>query len=298
MDKYIGLFATLKPTKRKSSRPQKIFVAMAASASILASGDTTPEPTPKATENDDVIVLGADGKGGTVDALAGDDKITGGDFADFIRGNLGADIIDGGAGVDNIVVIGVTDEAGYTLSDIENPNGTGIDLSALLSLGAVNNNAISDIVDGEVIDGGADGARLFVFGVVDFSQTTLKNINRIDVQSEITLTAVQLKQLIDSGKFEALIGDGTSEIIISNDGGAVVLDFSNVDMQNVKQLNIAANVTLQLDQNDLRGMTAIKGAGTIEAVSGSLDLSGITVEDGIIVLPVVSAVIDLSLIHI
>ena len=287
MNKHQGFSAKNNQIKSKNSKSIKYFTLASMSALLAACGTSaTPTPTITATTGNDVIVLGADGAAGFIDALAGDDKITGGDFADFIRGNTGADTINGGAGVDNIVVVGTTSNASYTLSDIKNPNGVGIDLSIVLELNAVNNNAVSDISDGEVIDGGADGARLFVYGVVDFTNTTLKNITRIDVQSKITFSAAQLKNLIDSGKFQALIGDGTSEIVIEDSGVAVELNFLGIDMQNVKEITVGKNATLLVDQSDIKDIKdikAIKGEGAIKAVTGTLDVSGIALDSAVTV---------------
>ena len=269
----------------KTNRNQK-YLAMASMSALLVACGTSATTgagnvSGDVTTGNDNVTLGAAGGVGIVDLLAGDDIVVGGDLADFIRGGAGADNIQGGGGVDNIVVIGTSSNGTYTLSDIQNPNGTGIDLSVLINLAAVNDNAVSDVQAGEVIDGGADGAHLFVYGDVDFTTSTLKNITRIDVQSTIKFTATQLKDLIDNGGLKTLLGDGTSTFEITNDGGAVVIDFSKVDMQNVKQIILGSDVTLLLDQADLSGVQTIEGAGTIKAVTGDLDVSGIAVDSGI-----------------
>ena len=275
----------------KLNKHQKYF-AMTSMSALLAACGTAATTTPTTTGGlsnvsgdvsigNDNVVLGAAGGVGIVDLLAGDDIVVGGDKADFIRGGAGVDNIQAGAGIDNIVVIGTSNNGSYTLSDIQNPNGTGIDLSVLIDLDAVNDNAVSDMQAGEVIDGGVDGAHLFVFGEADFTTSTLKNIIRIDVQSKVTLTAAQVKDLIDNGGLKTLLGDGTSIFEITNDGGLLTLDFSKVDMQNVKQIIIGSGVTLELDQDDLSGVQEIEGAGTIKAVSGDLDVSGIELDAAI-----------------
>lgn len=55
-------------------------------------------PPPEPPSEDDVIVLPAGG--GSVAAGPGDDRVTGGDSADFVQGNVGADSLFGGAGSD------------------------------------------------------------------------------------------------------------------------------------------------------------------------------------------------------
>lgn len=276
---------------KKVSKNQKYFV-LAPLALLLASckfatdeglvkiGDVSGQ----VTSGDDVVTLGANGLSGTVDLGAGNDSVVGGDAADLIRGGAGADNIQGGAGLDSLVIIGKTTSAAYSRSDLTDPNGTGVDLSSLISLEDVNNNSQSDAQAGEVIDGGADGAILFVYGLVDFTGITLVNITRIDVHSEITIPATTLKGLIDGGVFSQLHGDGTTELTITHDGTPIELDFSGIDMQNIGQLTVQAGVTLVLDQADLTGTLIINGDGTIQAVTGLLDLDGIQVSSNIVIL--------------
>ena len=270
------------------------YIIYASMATLLAAcqeaTNVTPTPTSTLTNvtgdvttGNDVIKLGDAGGFGIVDALAGDDEITGGSLADFIRGNEGVDHIKAGAGVDNIVVIGQTSDGSYKLSDIQNPNGTGIDLSVFLSLDVVNNHAVSDIQAGEVIDGGADGAVLFVYGDADFTGVTLSNITRIDIHSEVSFTAKQIKSMIDGGTFNALVGDGNTKLIITNDGANIELDFSGVDIQGIDCITVANNVTLLLDQADLQGLNCIKGDGAIKAVTGTVNLDAIQISTNIAV---------------
>ena len=143
-----------------TNRNQRYLAMASMSALLAACGSSattgTSNVTGDVTAGNDNVVLGGAGAGAVVDLLAGDDVVVGGDQADFIRGNAGADNIQAGAGLDNIVVVGVTSNAGYTQSDIDNANGSGVNLSVLLMLDALNNNAVSDISAGEVIDGGAE----------------------------------------------------------------------------------------------------------------------------------------------
>ena len=276
----------------KTTGKKRQYFTLASMSSFLAAcrieilPTLTPAPellnvTGEITRGNDVITLGSEGSVGIVDALAGDDAITGGDEADFIRGNAGADVINSGAGVDNIVVVGVTNNAGYTPSDIQNPNGSGIDLSNVINLADLNNNAISDLQAGEIIDGGVDGAILFVYGRADFSAVMLSNISRIDMQAEVIFTAAQLKKMIDDGTLKNIIGDGRTKLIITNDGTSIELDFTKIDVRNVCQFIIPAEVTVVLDQDDLRGMCEIIGAGNVKAATGELDLKGIQISNNI-----------------
>ena len=238
------------------------------------------------------MVLGGAGGAGIVDLLAGDDIVVGGDAADFIRGGAGADNIQAGGGVDNIVVIGITNDASYSQSDIDNPNSSGVNLSSLISLMDLNNNPISDLQSGEVIDGGAEGAILFVYGKSDFTGVSLSNITRLDVHSEVTIPATMIKFLIDQGIFNSLIGDGSTKIIISNDGSGIELDFSSINMQGIGHIVVEAGVTLLLDQADLNGTTIIEGAGSIKSTSGELNFDGIKVAKGLTILDDAGAAVD------
>lgn len=280
-------------TVKKNRNGQKIIIIGAAAASLVGSGGggtsgglddgfTHGNLDGKSSSGDDIISVlsGA----GIIDGGSGDDIITGHDSADFLRGGAGKDIIKAGGGKDYIAVIGVVNNGTYSNEDLANPNGTGVDLRVMLTLADVNDNPVSDVVAGEIIDGGADGAILFVFGQVDFTGVTLLNITRMDVHSEVTISATQLKALIDSGSFEQFIGDGTSKLIITNDGGSVELDFSGVEMKDISSIDIATNVTLLIDQADLGGLTAISGGGSVKPVAGLLNFTGIQVDANIQVL--------------
>ena len=283
-----------KPTKQNKS--QKYFIMASMSTLLAACGTSattgTSNVTGAITTGNDNVVLGGAGGAGIVDLLAGDDIVVGGDAADFIRGGAGADNIQAGGGVDNIVVIGITSDASYSQSDIDNPNSSGVNLSSLISLMDLNNNPISDLQSGEVIDGGADGAILFVYGKSDFTGVSLSNITRLDVHSEVTIPATMIKFLIDQGIFNSLIGDGSTKIIISNDGSGIVLDFSSINMQGIGHIVVEAGVTLLLDQADLNGTTIIEGAGSIKSTSGELNFDGIKVAKGLTILDDTGAAVD------
>lgn len=305
---YIKKFNQILDSQK--NKKQKLFIVSASIITLVASGGGTTTPQPKdglvakgdvtgdVSNGNDSVKLGENtGEGGIVDTGAGDDVIVGGDAVDTIRGGAGKDNMQGGAGKDNFVMIGKTENGTYTLSDLQNPNGTGVDLTGLLDLDDVNNNAQSDAQVGEVIDGGADGAILFVYGEVDFTGITLINITRIDVHSELTIPASTLKFLIDSGILEEIVGDGSTELIITNDGTDIMLDLSAIAMSGINHLSLADGVTLLADAADIADTTIIDGEGSIKATSGRLDLDGKTIaetvdildSDGNIVTPIAAA---------
>lgn len=293
---------------RKSG--QKIFLLGASVATLVATGDPAPAgggntgggnngggqggSTPlgatgftlgdaigNATAAIDHIRTGVDG--GYVDAGAGADFLEGGSGVDYFRGAAGIDKILGGDGVDNLVLIGENLSQNLSLADITNANGTGVDLSKLLNLPDIIGQAVSDIGLGEIIDGGALGALLFAYGDLDLTQLeTLVNITSIQaLGGDIKISAKQLKDLIDGGEFEALIGDGSVKLTITNDGVEIDVDFGQINLAKIIGLDIADGVTLSLDQADLLGILSILGAGKIKGASGELDLTGIEVAAGI-----------------
>ncbi|MBL1240475.1 MAG: hypothetical protein COB13_001380, partial [OCS116 cluster bacterium] len=289
---------------KRIRKNQKAFILLSSAVALVASGDTGSAPiinganvqsNPPST-GDDIVVLGvgtntpintgsgndiitgsdgADkinagsghdiikaGKGNDIiDGGKGDDKIEGGEGADLIRGGAGKDEILGGAGVDNIVIVGTNSNGKYTLSDLTNPNGTGIDLSELISLDDVNNNVQSDAVAGEIIDGGEDGAILFIYGKVDLTNVILKNITLIDIHSELTISVQQLNNLMTLG-LDKITGDGNTILIIEGSG---IVDLSGFDLSGIGQLTIGAGITIIADQDDINGMNAIHGMGTLKA---------------------------------
>lgn len=219
----------------------------------------------------------------------------GGAGDDLIRGGAGIDELLGGLGNDALVVVGVNLSGTYTASDISNPNGTGVDLSSLLDLNDINNNAISDVAHGGIIDGGTDGATLFIYGDVDLTGVTLINITIINVHSILTLSAAQINTLI-AGGFTGMLGDGNSQIIIKDSAVAVTIDLSSFDLSGIAQLTIGSNVTLIADQADIASLTIIDGTGKLQASTASniLDLDGKSVATAIALLDSNGAAVTLQ----
>lgn len=260
----------------KKQKQQKIFVVGSLTSLLAACGASSPVPNVKgtSTSGDDILTPLDNNLAAIIDGGAGDDDITGGNQIDFIRGGTGSDVINSGAGVDNIVVIGITGVDEYTLLDIENPNGTNIDLTKLISLQDLNDHATSDLSVGDIIDGDADGAILFIYGNVDFTGVALANITRLDVHSQVTIPVDVLNGLLEDSNFKELIGDGTSHLEIPDSSSPITLNFSAVDMQGITHLTIGENVTLIINSSDVASTLTIDGDGSIQAVSGFLDLDG------------------------
>lgn len=216
--------------KFKRQKGQKIFIVAASAATLLASGETTiinnytfksGDVTGDVTENDDSITIGEGG--GVVATGSGNDTIVGGKAVDTISGGTGVDDVSGGEGLDNLVVIGTTLNAGYTVADLQNVAGTGVDLSSVLDLNYMNNHIKSDLSAGDSLDGGDDGAILFVFGQADFTGVSLANIYQIYLDNEVIISDLVLQTLKSTGLTD-LLGDGT----IRAETGLLDLDGVNV----------------------------------------------------------------------
>lgn len=289
----------------KKNKTQKIFIVSAGIASLVASGEpgeggdgggsedgfSSGDVAGKTTSGNDTITIGP--AGGVVDAGAGDDTITGGGAVDTIYGGAGADIMDGGAGIDNMVVVGITGANDYSLADLQNVAGTGIDVSAFLSLTDVNNHTISDVQNGESIDGGADGAILYIFGKVNFAGVTLANISKIYLDNEVIISDATLQGLKGQGLAE-LIGDGTIKAesglldldgvtvpaavtIKDSDGNIILPEFSSNAAVNVAENTTAVGTFAVTDASAVGTVTyALTGVDAalfnLDAATGAVTL--------------------------
>lgn len=227
----------------QKQKRQKIFIVGASVASLIASGEAGAPAASKAlvksgdvagdvSDGDDNLIIGGNGLAGIVASGEGADTITGGAGVDVIRGAEGADTVTGGAGLDHMVVVGVTVNAGYTLAELQNLAGTGVDLSSLLDLDLLNNHAVSDLVAGDSIDGGADGAILYILGKANFAGVTLANISKIYLDNEVIMSDATLQGL-KGGVLTELFGTG----VIKAEAGLLDLDgvqvAAAIDIQDV-----------------------------------------------------------------
>ena len=81
-------------------------------------------------------------------------------------------------------------------------------------------------------------------------------------------------------QLDSVTGDANATLNITNPNNrSVTVDFSTIDIEGFKILNIAENVTVIADQEDIKDLLFIIGKGTIRAsgTSGNLDLSGKTI---------------------
>ncbi|KOR32988.1 hypothetical protein TI05_03815, partial [Achromatium sp. WMS3] len=220
----------------------------------------------------------------TINALAGDDTITTGSGKDIVRPGQGKDTVNTGGGDDIVVVVGTNTAGDYTQEDINAPNGDpSLNVSSVIpTVAELNENAISEMVDGEIIDGGNGTNKLLVYGNVDVTKATISNIDAIYINSSLTITTQQLQTVTE------VIGDGTSSALTvqSSDGTRQTVDLSSIKVSNLNTINIGANVTIIADQSDLEKVETISvqdDTSIIQAASNTtnpetttLDLTKIT----------------------
>jgi Ca2+-binding RTX toxin-like protein len=208
-----------------------------------------------------------------INGLAGNDTLNTGIGNDIVRPGEGVDMVNTGTGNDIIVVVGQTAANQYTQSDINNPGGSGINLSSIVTLADLNGRTLSEVVAGENIDGGAGTNRLVIYGNVDLTGVSLANVNQFQVNSTVTISAQQLNAL----GLSIIFGDGESVLNISNDGGnPVTVDLSGMTLTDFRTLNLGTGVTLIVDQADVDSLHYLTGDGALQASSatGTLNLIG------------------------
>lgn len=165
---------------------------------------------------------------------------------------------------DVIVVVGKTNDAQFIKEDIENPFGKGESVTRVIELAELNNKSDSDVKDSYHINGGRGLNRLVAYGEVDLSQVDLKNISFLEVKGEIKLDAKQLTEL----PLIEILGDRkqkASLVITNNTKENITIDFSEVAMNGFYNLELADNVTLIVNQADIKSLDYLSGNGTVKA---------------------------------
>ncbi len=185
---------------------------------------------------------------------------------DVIRAGAGKDTIYAGAGDDNIILAGAVAPGYYTQDDINNSGGTGFNASAVLSLSQLNGNAVSDAVNGEVVNGGDGYDTLHVYGRADISNITLTNIERIALNSDLTINTNQLSSVTLATNSSTEILEPTIIRIVSGTGNNII-GFDKLGyLQSIERIDIGAGVQLNIeDLGDLQnaGLYTISGQGIL-----------------------------------
>ncbi len=241
-----------------------------AQAFAIAVTDVEETTTLVGTAGDDTINQTGGLDDFIITGLAGNDIITTGSGNDIIRPGEGADTVNTGAANDIVVVVGQTAAEQYAQSDITNPGDSRIDLSSVITLADLNGRAVSEVVAGESIDGGAGTNRLVIYGNVDFTSVTLTNITQFQVNSTVTISAQQLNAL----GLSVIFGDGESVLNITNNGTApVTVDLSGMTFTDFRTLNVGSGITVVLDQADADSLQYLSGEGTIKASTATVTLN-------------------------
>ncbi len=186
--------------------PTNVFVALDNLNRTLNESGNTANLTVTGKAGNDSITTGSGAD--KISGGAGNDIIISNGGNDLIRAGEGRDTVSAGAGNDGIVIVGTTAADEYTNGAIPNSGGTGMNLSSLISLADLNGRTVSEVVSGEIINGGSGTNTLYIYGTVDLTGVTLNNVTILVINSDVTLTPEQ----IDS--FTTVDGDGSSLITI------------------------------------------------------------------------------------
>ena len=173
-----------------TENPTNVFIAIDDAGRTLSESLNNANLTVTGGAGNDNIATGAGAD--TIIGGAGNDTISSGNGNDLIRGGEGLDNINGGSGNDAIVIVGTTTAAQYDNTDITNPGPSGQNLSGLITLADLNGRTVSEVVSGEVIDGGSGTNTLYIYGTVDLTGVTLTNVTVLVVNSDVTLTPEQI----------------------------------------------------------------------------------------------------------
>ncbi|WND02832.1 M10 family metallopeptidase C-terminal domain-containing protein [Temperatibacter marinus] len=257
---------------------------------VLSQESSTTVLTVLGREGADQITTGS--ASDIIRGEGGDDVITSGAGSDLILPGSGADTVNAGSGNDVIVLIGVTSADQYGQESITSPSGQSTDLSSLLDLSDLNDQATSDAVSGEAISGESGTDTLVIYGEVDITSIALESLETLWLNSAVTLTDSQFEG------FSRLAGDGTSSLVVMTQTGGT-FDLSEKTITDVESLSFSEAVTLNLtDDSDVSGISSISSEGGISISIGQGTMALETIITRIDDLDVITlseeAVLDLS----
>jgi VCBS repeat-containing protein len=201
------------------------------------------------TEDTDIMTVTDDVIGGTLLGLGGEDTLTGGASDDILAGGDGNDTIYGGAGNDTIYGGAGEDEIDAGEGNDYIDGGAGADI---INAGEGDDSIVFDAADSHV-DGEGEYDTLLVAddGILDFSNVTVHNVEKIDLNDDTTGQTVELtmQQVFD------MTGDGNLTI-----GGVPTLELSGSGDDTVK-IN-----TTNWHQQGQTGLFTTNADGTGDAV--------------------------------
>ncbi|WP_373745918.1 VWA domain-containing protein, partial [Neisseria dentiae] len=210
-------------------------IELATAAGLIQTGDEAITGTDGAD-----ILVGTDG----------DDELYGLGGNDTLRGGNGADVADGGAGDDAFIAVGNL-TAGSKSANKAYDAVLGQPLAGLSGTDWV------EVAAGDIFRGGEGSDTLYVFGTTDLSKATLDGIEKIDMPSDVTVTAGQLDSV-------TVNGDGVATLRVKGEGAEKVLVLDDQQLNGVKQLDIGSNVVIEVKNlAALNGVEIFSGSGTL-----------------------------------
>ncbi|NNU17732.1 hypothetical protein HK107_15480, partial [Parvularcula sp. ZS-1/3] len=268
---------TVSVTDGEDTTEQAVTITVTDAASFTVDGTDGDDALDLSGQDEDITVNAGDG----ADSVATDegaDSLNLGGGADVAFAGQGADSVSGGEGDDVVVAVGTTGADEYAESDITDAGGQGVDISGVLTLDRLNGQATSDVVSGEVIDGGEGMDSLVTYGDIDLSQADLISIERLILNSDVTASAEDF----GDGGVEEVVGDGTAILRLVGTG---TIDLAELDLSGVTFIDLGENVTLSAANAQAladAGITAIGGAGSVAfgAVAGT-ELAGLVFGSGL-----------------
>lgn len=184
----------------------------------------------------------------------GNDVLKGGLGNDIIRGGAGVDTMDGGAGDDTFIVLGDVSVGGKKdTTDLTNLLG--------MPISTLNGKVFNDDEDGakEIIIGGDGNDTLIVIGTADISNYQLDSVEKIEIHSDVTVSATQLDKA-------PIQGDANSTLRISSgtSNTPVEINLKDLDILGMGHIEIGKNVIVHIsDIKQLGGASIISGEGKI-----------------------------------
>jgi hypothetical protein len=250
--------------------PEDCIIAIALEGDDTVTGGSLEDLIFGNPGNDSIVgENGAD----TIYGGQNEDSISGGAGDDLLIGNLANDTIDGGAG--NNLIFGGGGDDNITGGSENDTIYAGQDNDTVVG-GGGSDQLLGNLGD-DSIDGGAGNDE--IIGGQD-------NDTIIGGAGVDTL----LGGLGDDVLIIAAGDDAAGETYDGGDGNNTLMtsgtDLSDDTLANLDTFDVATGATLTLSQENLTdaGVTAITGAGIIQADMGTLNLTGITVDSTITVL--------------
>jgi Ca2+-binding RTX toxin-like protein len=241
------------------------------------------------------LATGASTGAGGEDTLINIQNLTGSSYNDTLAGNAGANLLDGGAGLDTVSYAAATSAVTVSLAILSAQNTGGAGIDTLASIESLNGSAFGDTLTGDAgantLNGG-DGDDTLIGGLgndrligglgrdtASYATATAAvsvNLNTLTAQNTggaglDTLSGIE--SLIGSNFNDTLIGDGSDNTLIGGLGADVLTGGAGVDAASYATAASAVTVNLSV-------LTAQNtGGGGLDTLSGIENLAGSNLND-------------------